>query len=55
MSTNDAGRVIVVGSINVDLYVSCRAFPRPGETVTADALTDGFRGKGANQAGAAAV
>ncbi len=47
-------RVLVVGSVNMDLVVATETFPRPGETLlgTAFALHPG--GKGANQAVAAA-
>lgn len=48
------GRVIVVGSINVDLVVSAPHLPRPGETVTGGAFARHLGGKGANQAVAAA-
>lgn len=48
------GRVIVVGSINVDLVVSAQHLPRPGETVTGGAFARHLGGKGANQAVAAA-
>jgi ribokinase len=39
-------RVIVVGSINVDLILSCRELPRPGETGCADDRAESFGGKG---------
>ncbi|WP_040156838.1 ribokinase [Mobilicoccus massiliensis] len=48
-------RVVVIGSINVDLFARVRTHPRPGETVLGE---DGSRkagGKGANQAVAAAL
>ena len=45
--------VVVVGGINIDLTVTTRTLPRPGETVTEGALHTGFGGKGANQAVAA--
>lgn len=48
------GRVIVVGSINVDLVVTASHLPRPGETVTGGAFSRHLGGKGANQAVAAA-
>jgi ribokinase len=44
----------VLGSINIDLTSSVRAFPRPGETVLAQTLVRELGGKGANQARAAA-
>jgi ribokinase len=48
-----AGRVIVVGSINVDLVLRLPRLPVPGETVLGGALTRQHGGKGANQAVAA--
>ncbi|MCA1781514.1 MAG: ribokinase [Dermatophilaceae bacterium] len=48
------GRVIVVGSLNVDLVTSVEAHPRPGETVLGSGLDRYAGGKGANQAVAAA-
>jgi ribokinase len=49
-----AGRVVVVGSINVDLVLRLPRLPAPGETVLGGALTRQHGGKGANQAVAAA-
>ena len=47
-------RIVVVGSVNLDLVARCERLPRPGETVT-DASFDRFPGgKGANQAVACA-
>lgn len=48
------GRVIVVGSLNVDLVTSVEVHPRPGETVRGSGLDRYAGGKGANQAMAAA-
>jgi len=50
-----AGRVLVVGSANVDVAVSTATLPRPGETVAGDAAVVSVGGKGANQAAAAAA
>ena len=49
-----AGRVIVVGSINVDLVLRLPRLPGPSETVSGGVLTRQHGGKGANQAVAAA-
>lgn len=48
------GRVVVVGSINVDLVVQLPRLPRPGETVGEGTFAVHLGGKGANQAAAAA-
>lgn len=48
------GRVVVVGSINVDLVVAADHLPHPGETVLGGTFEQHFGGKGANQAVAAA-
>lgn len=47
-------RVLVVGSANMDLVVSCAEFPRPGETVLGSDFGMFPGGKGANQAVACA-
>jgi ribokinase len=47
-------RVIVVGSINVDMVLHVPRLPRPGETVTGGTYARHHGGKGANQAVAAA-
>lgn len=48
------GRVVVVGSINVDLMATVPHLPEPGETVLARAFARHDGGKGANAAVAAA-
>ncbi|HVS07417.1 MAG TPA: ribokinase [Candidatus Dormibacteraeota bacterium] len=47
-------RIVVLGSLNVDLVVTVRRLPQPGETVLGDRLGSHPGGKGANQAVAAA-
>jgi ribokinase len=47
-------RVVVVGSVNIDLVVTAPALPRPGETVLGHDFTQVPGGKGANQAIASA-
>jgi ribokinase len=49
-----SGRVIVVGSVNVDLVVTTERLPRPGETVIGGHFAQHHGGKGGNQAVAAA-
>ncbi|HEY7827459.1 MAG TPA: PfkB family carbohydrate kinase, partial [Candidatus Limnocylindrales bacterium] len=49
-----SGRVIVVGSANVDLVVRSGRLPGPGETTTGGTFEQHHGGKGANQAVAAA-
>jgi ribokinase len=49
------GRVIVVGSANVDLVWHGARLPAPGETVTDGRFARALGGKGANQAAAAAA
>ncbi|MGH3134549.1 MAG: ribokinase [Gaiellaceae bacterium] len=47
-------RIVVVGSINLDLVARCERLPRPGETVSDATFARVPGGKGANQAVAAA-
>lgn len=49
-----AGRVVVVGSVNIDLVMAVEHLPALGETVTGGEFTRHHGGKGANQAVAAA-
>ncbi len=49
-----SGRVVVLGSVNVDLTVATPRLPSPGETVLGSSVTRRHGGKGANQAVAAA-
>lgn len=48
------GRVIVVGSVNIDLVATSERLPAPGETVTGAVFARHHGGKGGNQAVAAA-
>ncbi|WP_097162518.1 ribokinase [Enterobacter sp. CC120223-11] len=50
---NNAGNLVVLGSINADHILNLESFPRPGETVTGSHYQVAFGGKGANQAVAA--
>jgi ribokinase len=50
-----SGRVLVVGSANVDVVLLVDQLPEPGATVLARHTETGFGGKGANQAVAAAA
>ncbi len=43
-------RVVVVGSVNLDLVARCERLPRPGETVTGASFSRVPGGKGGNQA-----
>jgi ribokinase len=49
------GRVMVLGSLNVDLVTRVERHPRPGETLLGEGLHRSAGGKGANQAVAAAA
>lgn len=49
-----SGRVLVVGSVNVDLVVQGERLPSPGETVLGGTFSRFHGGKGGNQAVAAA-
>ncbi|MCW3819046.1 ribokinase [Micromonospora sp. DR5-3] len=48
-----SGRIVVVGSLNMDLSIRVPRLPSPGETVAGTELVRGAGGKGANQALAA--
>ena len=47
------GRILILGSSNIDLILKVPRFHQPGETIAADDLATAFGGKGANQAVAA--
>ncbi len=49
-----SGRVLVVGSVNIDLVVTLERLPAPGETVIGGRFAQHHGGKGGNQAVAAA-
>jgi ribokinase len=49
------GRVVVVGSLNIDLVTHVERHPKPGETVVGTGLQRLAGGKGANQAVAASA
>lgn len=55
MKTNDAPRLMVIGSINTDLVADVERLPREGETVGAFNFRPHLGGKGANQAAAASL
>ncbi len=50
---NTAGKIVVIGGINMDLFIEASRFPLPGETFEGDRFYTGGGGKGANQAIAA--
>ena len=52
--SDGAPRIVVVGSTMVDLVAFADRLPEPGETVVGSRFFQGFGGKGANQAVAAA-
>lgn len=45
-----SGRVVVVGSTMTDMMAYCDRFPSDGETIVGLSFSQGFGGKGANQA-----
>jgi ribokinase len=54
MTKSQAGRVLVVGSINMDMVAHATRLPAPGETLAGDAFVMAPGGKGGNQAVASA-
>jgi ribokinase len=55
MTQNPSGRVVVLGSANMDLILRVSALPRAGQTVLGEDAVSRPGGKGANQAVAAAL
>ena len=51
----DMKKVLVVGSLNMDMVLSVDHHPVPGETIIGDGITYHPGGKGANQASWAAM
>jgi ribokinase len=51
---HERARLVVVGSLNLDLVARVPRLPRPGETLLADGYGHALGGKGANQAVSAA-
>ena len=49
-----SAKVVVVGSLNMDLVARAQRLPRPGETLAGDTFFTAAGGKGANQAVAVA-
>ncbi|QDU75672.1 Ribokinase [Bremerella volcania] len=47
-------KIVVAGSINMDLVLRCTQFPKPGTTIVAQSYNEISGGKGANQAVSAA-
>jgi ribokinase len=47
-------QIVVIGSVNLDVILRARRFPRVGETLTGATVLDALGGKGSNQAVAAA-
>jgi hypothetical protein len=42
----DQGRIVVIGNAALDVAYRLPAFPRPGETLIADSVTQDIGGKG---------
>ena len=49
-----AGKILVVGSLHLDVIVNSSRLPQPDETLLGDKVSYRFGGKGGNQAIAAA-
>ena len=55
MTYASAGRVVVLGSLNADIFARVQQHPAPGETILGRGGESRAGGKGANQAAAAAL
>ena len=55
MQHQEAPRIVVIGSINMDLVATAPRLPKPGETIQGRSFREIPGGKGANQAVAAAL
>jgi len=55
METRRSSRIVVLGSINMDLVVHCQKLPVAGQTIMAKSASEFCGGKGANQAVAASL
>lgn len=52
-ANHSPAKIVVCGSINMDLVFRCHQLPTPGETIAAESFQEVCGGKGANQAVAA--
>jgi ribokinase len=50
LETKSKPRILIIGSLNIDIVTTTPRFPHPGETITATSRTLSPGGKGANQA-----
>lgn len=55
MTAQSSPKIVILGSINMDLVIRCAQLPKPGQTILAQSSMEYCGGKGANQAVAAAL